>query len=308
MVRAVPVRLAVAALALAVWLGAAGPVTAANPNGIVVYETDFGLKDGAVASMKGVARTIERDLILEDLTHEVPAFDIWTGAYWLNQTIGYWPPGTVFVVVVDPGVGTDVRSVVALTGAGHYVVTPDNGTLTLVADQHGIAALREIDKAQHQRPGSEQSYTFFGRDLYSLTGARIAAGQAAFETVGPELDPKSVVRIDYARAQVVDGAAIGVVPVLDVQFGNVWSNIGRSLFAELGVAKGSEVGVTIFDGDSQIFEGRMPFVDTFGDVPEGKPLLYVNSLDNMAVAINFGDFAGTHGIGSGPEWRMEIRP
>ena len=116
---------------------------AAEPNGIVVYETDFGLKDGAVSAMRGVARSVSRDLILEDLTHEIPAFNIWEGAYRLNQTAAYWPPGTVFVAVVDPGVGTDRKNIVLATNSGHYFVAPDNGLLTLVAESLGVAEVRD---------------------------------------------------------------------------------------------------------------------------------------------------------------------
>ena len=103
-------RLARIALVAAVlgWLALAGPAwAAAEVNGIVVYQTDFGLKDGAVSAMHGVALSVDPELRLEDLTHEIPAFNIWEGAYRLADTVPYWPAGTVFVSVVDPGVGTE---------------------------------------------------------------------------------------------------------------------------------------------------------------------------------------------------------
>ena len=109
---------------------------------IVVFQSDFGLKDGAVSAMKGVAMGVSPDLKLYDLTHEIPAYNIWEGAYRLMQTVPYWPEGTVFVSVVDPGVGTSRKSVVAKTKTGQYIVTPDNGTLTLIAETLGIAELR----------------------------------------------------------------------------------------------------------------------------------------------------------------------
>jgi S-adenosylmethionine hydrolase len=299
------IRAMIAALAVLSWLSHAAVAANGEPNGIVVYQSDFGLKDGAVSEMRGVAVSVDPSLRLENLTHEIPAFDIWQGAYRLGQTAPYWPPGTVFVSVVDPGVGTDRKSVVLKTGSGHYFVSPDNGTLTLVAESLGIDAVREIDESRYRRPGSEQSYTFHGRDVYSYAAAHIASGQTAFEEIGPEL-PAEVVTIDYQKPVLEDDRIAGNIPILDVQYGNVWTNIDRGTFEKLGVDKGTELVVTIFNGDAEIFEGAMPYVSTFGDVPQGEPLLYINSVDNLSAAINWGDFAGTHGIGSGPAWRIEV--
>src|SRR6185437_13933688 len=106
-------------------------------NKIVVFQTDFGLQDGAVSAMKGVAMGVSQDLKLFDLTHEIPAYNIWEAAYRLQQTAQYWPAGTVFVSVVDPGVGSERKSVVLKTKSGHFFVTPDNGTLTLIARSLG---------------------------------------------------------------------------------------------------------------------------------------------------------------------------
>jgi hypothetical protein len=287
------------------WALTALPAAAEGPNGVIVYQTDFGLKDGAVSAMRGVAVSVDPTLRLEDLTHEIPAFDIWQGAYRLNTTAPYWPPGTVFVSVVDPGVGTDRRSIVLKSRSGHYFVSPDNGTLTLVAQNLGIEGVREIDESRYRRPGSEQSYTFHGRDVYSYTAAHLASGQTSFADIGPEL-PAEVVTIDYQKPQLEGDMVAGNIPILDVQFGNVWTNIDRATFEQLGVEMGAELEVRIFNEDAEVFEGAIPYVSTFGDVPEGEPLLYMNSVDNLSAAINWGDFAGTHGIGSGPGWRIEV--
>jgi hypothetical protein len=278
---------------------------AADTNGIIVYETDFGLKDGAVSAMRGVAVSVDPTLRLEDLTHEIPAFDIWEGAYRLNTTAPYWPPGTVFVAVIDPGVGTERKAVVLKTRSGHYFVSPDNGTLTLVAEDLGIEAVRAIDESRYRRPGSEASYTFHGRDVFSFAAAHLASGKVAFEEIGPELPPQ-VVSIDYQKPEVAGDVVRGNIPILDVQFGNVWTNIDRATFERLGVAKGERVEVRVFNEDEQVFAGAMPYVSTFGDVPEGDTLLYLNSVDNVAFAINWGNFAETYGVASGPEWRVEV--
>ena len=303
--RAKAVRLVAAALCLIGFLAGA-PAAARDTNGIVVYETDFGLKDGAVSAMRGVALSVDPKLRLEDLTHEIPAFNIWEGAYRLNATAPYWPSGTVFVSVIDPGVGTERKSVVLKTKSGHYFVSPDNGTLTLVAEHLGIEALREIDESRFRRPGSEQSYTFHGRDVYSYAAAHLASGQTAFEQIGPALPP-AVVTIDYQKPVIEGDVLRGNIPVLDVQYGNVWTNIDRATFERLGVATGEQVVVRIRKGSQQVFKGDMPYVATFGDVPMGATLLYLNSIDNLAFAINWGNFAETYVIGSGPEWGVELR-
>jgi S-adenosylmethionine hydrolase len=195
--------------------------------------------------------------------------------------------------------------VVLKTRSGHYFVSPDNGTLTLVAENLGIAAMREIDESRYRLPGSEGSYTFHGRDVYSFAAAHLASGKTAFEDIGPELPPE-VASIPYQKPEIQGEVVRGNIPILDIQFGNVWTNIDRVTFERLGVAKGERVEVRIFKKDEQVFAGAMPYVSTFGDVPEGETLLYLNSVDNVAFAINWGNFAQTHGVESGPEWRVEV--
>jgi S-adenosylmethionine hydrolase len=302
--RTTAIQLVAAALCL-IGLLTSPPAAARDTNGIVVYETDFGLKDGAVSAMRGVALSVDPTLRLEDLTHEIPAFNIWEGAYRLNATAPYWPPGTVFVSVIDPGVGTERKSVVLKTKSGHYFVSPDNGMLTLVAEHLGIEAVREIDESRFRRPGSEQSYTFHGRDVYSYAAAHLASGQTGFEAIGPALPP-AVVTIDYQKPEIQGDSVRGNIPVLDVQYGNVWTNIDRATFERLGVAIGERVVVRIRKGSAEVFKGDMPYVATFGDVPMGDTLLYLNSIDNVAFAINWGNFAETYVIGSGPEWGVEV--
>lgn len=274
---------------------------------IVVYQSDFGLKDGAVSEMKGVAMGVSPDLKLFDLTHEIPTYNIWEAAYRLQQTVPYWPAGTVFVSVVDPGVGTSRKSVVLLTKTGQYIVTPDNGTLTLVAELLGIAAIREIDEAVNRRKDSKKSYTFHGRDVYSYTAARLAAGVIGFEQVGPLLAKQEVVSLPYQHA-VMEGSVIkGTIPVLDVQYGNVWTNIPAELFQKLGVTFGEVVAVRILHGGQEVYQGEMPYTETFGSVELGKPLTYLNSLLQLSFALNQGNFAAKYVIASGGEWTVEVR-
>lgn len=271
----------------------------------LVFQSDFGEKDGAVASMRGVAFTVSPELKMFDLTHEIPTFDIWAASYRLNQVAHYWPAGTVFVSVVDPGVGTDRRSVVLKTKSGHYFVTPDNGTLTLVADELGVAAVREIDEAVNRLKNSDKSYTFHGRDVYAYTGARLAAGVITFSEVGKEL-PAKVRRLPYEVARQTDGAIHGNIPILDVHYGNIWTNVSRDLFWEIEPKVLEKLRVKITHGDNVIYDERVPFVNTFGQVKLGEPVIYINDLLNVALAINQGDFADAHGISSGADWNITL--
>lgn len=274
-------------------------------NKIVVFQSDFGLKDGAVSAMKGVAMGVSADLKLFDITHEIPAYNIWEAAYRLEQTVAYWPAGTVFVSVVDPGVGTERKSVVLKTKSGHFIVTPDNGTLTLIAESLGITAIREIDEAVNRRKDSERSYTFHGRDVYAYTAARLAAGKISFEKVG-KLLPNEVVNITYQKA-VLDGKTIkGTIAILDVQYGNVWTNISAELFNNLNVKAGDKLHVVIYHNKIKKYDGIMPYNETFGGVAKGKPLAYLNSLLQLSFAINQGNFSELNKIYSGNEWTVEV--
>jgi hypothetical protein len=274
-------------------------------NKIVVFQSDFGLKDGAVSAMKGVAMSVSPDLKLFDLTHEIPAYNIWEAAYRLEQTVAYWPAGTVFVSVVDPGVGTSRKSVVLKTNSGHFIVTPDNGTLTLVAESLGIAAIREIDENINRRKGSEKSYTFHGRDVYAYTGARLAAGIISFEQVGPAL-PNKIVTIPFQKPGREGKKIKGTIAILDIQYGNIWTNIPDDLFKQLDPKVGDTFRVSIYYKGIKKYDGEMPYAETFGSVAKNKPLLYLNSLMHVSLALNQGNFSEVHHIYSGSDWNIVI--
>ncbi len=271
----------------------------------LVFQSDFGVKDGAVSAMKGVAYAVSPDLAMFDLTHEIPAFNIWEAAYRLNQASPYWPPGTVFVSVVDPGVGSARRSVVMKTKTGHYFVTPDNGTLTLVADAMGMEQVRVIDEAVNRRKGSEDSYTFHGRDVYAYTGARLASGVISFEQVGSTIVPE-IVRLNFRKAELRDNRITGTIDILDVQYGNVWTNIDRGLLDKLGLKYGENVTVKILNKSKVVYEGKMSFGETFSQVSNGMPIAYLNSLLKFSVGLNQASFAEKFKVRSGPDWSIEI--
>ena len=281
------------------------PVAAAWSAGPLVLQSDFGVKDSAVASMKGVAISVSRDLDIYDLTHEVPTYNIWEASLRLAQAAEYWPKGTVFVSVVDPGVGTERKSVVLKTKSGHYFVSPDNGSLTAVAEQLGIEAVRQIDEAVNRLANSEKSYTFHGRDVYAYTGARLAADVISFAEVGRKL-PSEVLSLPYQKPHVEQGRVYGNIEILDPQFGNIWTNIDRGTFKALELEPGDKVRIEVSNGDTLVLMQILPYFPTFGRVPVGKPLLYLNSLNNVALAINQGNYSETFDIQSGASWSIRI--
>ncbi len=271
----------------------------------LVVQTDFGEKDGAVAAMKGVAKEVDATLDIVDLTHEIPAFNIWEAGYRLSQVVPYWPANTVFVSVVDPGVGTSRRSIVVRTKKDHYIVTPDNGTITLLAALEGIGEVREIDERVNRRPGSDSSFTFHGRDVYMYTAARLASGKIRFDQLGPVLK-SGLQTISYQAPVLDENGLTGNIPVLDPQYGNVWTNIPDSFVRRAGIRNGDSVLVNISYRDSVVYSGKLAFVNTFGDVANGQPLAYLNSLMNFSLAINMGNFADQFRVLSGPDWTIHI--
>lgn len=272
----------------------------------LVLQTDFGWCDGAVSAMYGVAVSVDLDLSIYDITHEITPFHIWEGSYRLYQTIAYWPRGTVFVSVVDPGVGSNRLSVVVKTKTGHFIVTPDNGTLTHIQQYIGIEEVREIDETVNRLPNSNASYTFHGRDVYAYTGARLASGVISYEEVGSPLKTDQLVQLHSSPAKRKGSAIIGVVDILDARFGNVWTNISQTLFEELNIEHGDRVEVTITNHRSKIYQSSMVYEKSFAAIKLGEPLVYVNSLDNLAIGINQGSFAKAYKVESGAHWEVQI--
>ena len=273
----------------------------------LVIQTDFGISDGAVSAMYGVAISVEPSLRIFDLTHDIPQYNIWEASYRLYQTISYWPAETVFVSVVDPGVGSERLSVVVKTVDNQYIVTPDNGTLTHIKQNIGIVAVREIDETVNRLPRSGESYTFHGRDVYAYTGARLAARVIAFEEVGPELNIDDIIELTKSEASFENGLISGNIDILDVRFGNLWTNIDRDLFIKADVNYGDLLEVTINNNGRQVYKNKMTFGRSFADSRLGEPLLYVNSVDKLGVAINQGSFANAYDISTGENWKIDIQ-
>lgn len=278
-------------------------------NKTLVFQSDFGLADGAVSAMEGVALQVDPELKLYHLTHDITPYNIFEGSYRLFQTVNYWPEGTVFVSVVDPGVGTNRKSVVAKTKTGHYIVTPDNGTLTHLNKYLGIVELREIEESINRRKNTELSYTFHGRDVYAYTGARLAAGVITYEEVGKELPLSDIVELDVVETEynAEEKSVKGCVDILDVRFGSLWTSISRDDFYQLNPEFSKRYEVSIFHENMLVYQNQVVYQHSFAEVPVGSPLLYINSVYRVGIAINQGSFARAYNVGTGTNWKIRIR-
>jgi len=274
--------------------------------GKLVFQSDFGLSDGAVSAMKGIAYGVDGNLIISDITHDITPFNIHEASYRLFQVVKFWPEGTVFVSVVDPGVGTDRKSVVAKLIGGRFVVTPDNGTLTRLFLSGSVLALREIDETVNRLPGSGSSHTFHGRDVYAYTGARLAAGFIDFNEVGRELDVNEIVHFKKDDVQTQNGSIEGNIEILDVRFGHLWSDIGEDYLKNLDLIYGDTLNVEVLYQKETLYRGMVPFCKTFDDVSPGDVLVYINSLMNIALGIHQKSFADEYGIKSLPGYKLRI--
>lgn len=272
---------------------------------ILTLMSDFGMDDGAVASMRGVALGVDRKLQVMDITHNIDPYNIRQAAYRLCQTVEFWPKGTVFVCIVDPGVGTERRSIVIETISGHYFVGPDNGIFTLVANKFGIKEVREIDESVNRLKGSEKSYTFFGRDLYAYTGAKLASGKISFEQVGKKIS-NDICFLKIKQPELKNNSIFGNITVLDVQYGNVWTDISFDLFSKLNIKERDMLLVCIKNNGKVVFKEKVVYVNTFGGVSEGVPLIYFNSLMELAIALNQGNFAEKYCVEGKEDWTISV--
>jgi len=255
----------------------------------IVFMTDFGVVDDSVAICRGVMYSIMPEVHIVDLTHQVTPFSILDGARFLYGATPYYPAGTVFVVVVDPGVGSIRKAIVAKSKRGQYFVLPDNGLLTLVEQRDGIEGVREITNTDWMI-GTKLSSTFHGRDIFSPVGAHVARGED-WTKVGPEMPVASLVRLELKAARFDDRGVTAEVIATDGPFGNLVTNLDAEDFLKLGYQRGQEVAMKI--GGKEM---KIKFVRTFSDVPLGEPLLYIDSRGHLGLAVNQGSFFTVYGV------------
>lgn len=275
-------------------------------NDFLVIQTDFGLQDGAVNAMYGVAYQVAPSLTITDLTHEIEPYQIHDASYRLLQSVNYWPKETVFVSVVDPEVGSKRRSVVAKLVSGQYVITPDNGTLTYLNAYIGITEVRQINEDTERLAGSGESHTFHGRDVYVYNGARLASKQITFEKLGTQVDLDTIKQFPLVPPVQTADKVSGTIDILDIRFGSLWTNIPLTFFKTWQVAYGESLSVKIFYKGVLRYQEDVVFGRSFAEVAPKQSVLYINSLLNVGLGINLDSFAETYQIGTGIDWKIEI--
>ena len=273
---------------------------------MLVFQTDFTYKEGAVAAMYGVVKSVDPDIEIITATHEIPQFDTWSASYRLYQYIDFWPKGTIFVSVVDPGVGTSRKACVAKTKNGYYIVTPDNGSLTHVDRYFGIEEVREIDETINRlhREDNGAVSIFHGRDLFGYCAARLASGIISYEEVGPKYDLAEIKRHEIKEAKIYEDRIEGMFEINDPNFGNLWTNILLSDFLNAGFKMGDVIRTKVFCKDEVVFDEAIPYFDSFGKAKDGSVMIYNNEINKMGLAEVVGNLTVDYDLGYGSEYRV----
>lgn len=276
---------------------------------LLVFQTDFTYKEGAVCAMYGVVKSVDRELEIIDGTHEIPQFDTWSASYRLYQSMKFWPEGTVFVSVVDPGVGTPRKASVAKTTDGYYIVTPDNGTLTHVKNGVGITEIREIDEIINRLKGkgTEEVSIFHGRDLFAYCAARLASGIISFEQVGLSYSVDKIIEHPILKPIISHNKVCGNFEIEDPNFGNLWTNINTKTFLEAGFEYGDYVNVSIKHKGEEVYSEKVLFEKSFGFAKKGDVMIYNNELMKISMAMNQGSFFNTYNLSYGSDWEVEFQ-
>jgi len=278
----------IALLTLAPWVVAADANGPPPPN-VIAFMTDFGLLDDSVAICRQVMYNIDPTVRILDITHQVTPFSIVEGARYIMGITPYVPRGTVFVAVIDPGVGSSRKVIVARSKKGNYYVLPDNGLLTYVQDLDGIEAVRVITNTKWMIQDAISS-TFHGRDIFSPVGAHLANGED-WTQVGPEMPASQLVRLELTQPTIENGLLKAQIVGIDGPFGNLVTNVPREEFDKLGYKWGDTIHLTL-----GAIELDMPFTHTFSDVEVGKPLAFIDSRGRLSFSLNQTNFAKTYNI------------
>jgi S-adenosylmethionine hydrolase len=284
------IGLAVAALAAT----AAAQQPAPVPTKVIGFMTDFDVKDDAVGICKAVMDSVAPGVRIFDITHQSEPYNIAMGARFLAGSAPYFPKDAVFVVVIDPTVGSKRKAIIAKSRVGQFFVLPDNGLVTLIQDRDGIVEAHEITNPAWMI-GSGVSSTFHGRDIFSPAGAHLARGDNLAQA-GPALDVTKLVRLDLKNATIDSTGLHGQVLGADGPFGNLVLNVPAEAFAQLGYKLGDQVPIDLA-GKHYVF----PFVKTFSDVPVGKELFYIDSRGRLSLGIDQRNFSETYKVGEGAE-------
>ena len=286
-----PIKLFLAAVVAAIVSTA---VPAQQTQRVIGFMTDFDVKDDAVGICKAVMDGVAPGVRIIDITHQSEPYNIAMGARFLAGSAPYFPKDAIFVVVIDPGVGSTRKAIIAKSGVGQFFVLPDNGLLTLIQAGDAIVEAHEITNPAWML-GSGISSTFHGRDIFSPAGAHLARGDD-FRQAGPAIDVAKLVRLDLKNATIDATGLHGQVIGTDGPFGNLVLNVPAETFAQLGYKIGDQVPVTLAGKCYAI-----PFVKTFSDVAVGKELFFIDSRGRLSLGIDQGNFSATYKVGEGAE-------
>ena len=274
----------------------------------IVWQTDFSLDWPFVATMKGVCKQVDASLECVDSTHTIEKFNVLEASQQLNYVEPFWPKGTVFVSVVDPGVGTPRKASVALLKDGNYVVTPDNGTLTHMYYNIGIEAIREIDETKNRYQGTESVSVFHGRDLFAYTAAKLASGQITFEEVGESYSLDDIVLLDYEylKADVKNEDIQGIVSNVSDPFGSIVFNVLTEDFNRVGYHEGDMIHVVLENEQGVYFDENVLYAQSFGFVDIGQPVIFNSSSNYISIGLNQGSFKDVYQVKAGLQWKVQF--
>lgn len=272
----------------------------------VVMQTDFTRDTGDVCTMYGVCQIVDPELKLFDITHSIPTFDTYQASLSLLYVVEFWPKGTVFVSVVDPGVGTGRRASVARLSNGSYVVTPDNGTLTHLKKYIGVEEIRCIDEKQHRFPSTGKVSIFHGRDLFAYCAAKLASGIISFEEVGESYPVEEIVEHEIVEPFWSGNKITGMISSADGHFGLVDSNISCDVLEEKEIIKGDLLEVIITNKGKEIYKTIAPFQPSFGYVPIGEPVVVISETQHLEIALNQRNLTREYEIGCGAKWLISF--
>ncbi len=247
----------------------------ASPVNLVAFMSDFGSRDYYTGAVKAVIKRVCPKAEVIDITHEVEPWSLLEADYLLSCCFDDFPPGTIFLAVVDPGVGTERKPIVVRTSR-YWLVGPDNGIFSSVIEKDGLVKAWTISSVPYQ---SKSSYTFHGRDIFAPVAAYLACG-GNVEDIGLPLD--KLVRLNRPETALKNGRLLGYVAHVD-RFGNVATSIDAALLSKAGISYGSELEVLV--GERGF---RAKFVRTFGDAREGELIALVNSCRVLEFAVNRG--------------------
>ena len=274
----------------------------------IVIQTDFSTTWGAVSSMKGVMKIVDPTLDIVDLSHDIEPFNVWEASKNLHYVEPFWPKGTIFVSVVDPGVGTKRKACVARLKDGSYIVCPNNGTLTHLFYLVGIEEIREIDENRNRYLANENVEVFHGRDLFGYCAAKLASGIITFEEVGPKCSLEEIIVCEeyHARPILNQNEVCGFVSSGFAHFGNITINVLISEFNQCGFREGEYVHLEISCGDVRIMSEKVLYAKSFGHVKIGEPIIYNGSSKYINIACNQASFMETYSIRSGITTKVRI--